>query len=246
MAFVLLDNEYFKFTLQIIEDFIGEDYDAFIENGPLENNKLIKWELVIYFKTLENKKKTIVEYYMIAIYERIKTGLYWESPDGYFSYYGHIYRGRSDLHVNTLSIDLKKNILAKTITIKFICDETYKTNYCGFCITDIKTYTYLNNIQRIICQITSYQSSPYEKGNVLDYCKTNGCICTEKYITPPSGEVNWLKDIVKNHYNNILINFDSYILYCKTNKSKINLKKITERTNYIKEYVKKVYDITLV
>ena len=47
---------------------------------------------------------------MIGIYERIKTGLYWESPDGYFSYYGHIYGGRSDLHVNTLSIDLKKNI----------------------------------------------------------------------------------------------------------------------------------------
>ena len=212
MAFVLLDNEYFKFTLQIIEDFIGEDYDAFIENGPLENNKLIKWELVIYFKTLENKKKTIVEYYMIAIYERIKRGLYWEFQGGYFSYYGQIYDVRPNCSyyrgVNTLSIDLKKNILAKTITIKFICDETYKTDYCRCCITDIETYTYLNNIQQIICSITSYGSSTYEKGNVLDYCKTNGCICTEKYITPPNGEVNWLKDIVKNHYNNILINFD--------------------------------------
>ena len=246
MAIVLLDNKYFKFTLQIIEDFIGEDYDAFIENGPSKDNNLIKWELVIYFKTLENKKKTIVEYYMIEIYERIKVSLYCEFQGGYFGYYGHIHNGRSYHHDNTLSIDLKKNILAKTITIKFICGEIYKTNYCGFCITDNETYTYLNNIQQIICSITSYQSSPYEKGNVLDYCKTNGCICTEKYITPPDGKVNWLKDIVKNHYNNILINFDSYILYCKTNKIKINLKKITERTNYIKEYVKKVYDITLV
>ena len=42
MAIVLLDNKYFKFTLQIIEDFIGEDYDAFIEKGPSKDNNLIK------------------------------------------------------------------------------------------------------------------------------------------------------------------------------------------------------------
>ena len=72
MATVLVDNEAFKITLQIVEDFISGDYDAFIENGPTDDIKIIKQELVIYFKKLEGKKNSIVEYYMIPIYKHIK------------------------------------------------------------------------------------------------------------------------------------------------------------------------------
>ena len=43
MAIVLIDNEAFKTTLQIVEDFINDDYDAFIENGPTDDIKLITW-----------------------------------------------------------------------------------------------------------------------------------------------------------------------------------------------------------
>ena len=45
--------------------------------------------------------------------------------------------------------------------------------------------------------------------------------------------------IVKNHYNNILTNFDSYILYCKTENIDVDFKKIIDRMIYIKNYVKK-------
>ena len=76
MAFVLVDNEAFKITLQIVEDFISGDYDAFIENGPTDDIKLITWEMEIYFKKLEGKKKSIVEYYMIPIYKLLKQKFY--------------------------------------------------------------------------------------------------------------------------------------------------------------------------
>ena len=55
-----------------------------------------------------------------------------------------------------------------------------------------------------------------------------------------------LKLVVKNHYSDILANFETYILYCKTEKIDVDFKKITERMNYIREYVKKYYDISLV
>lgn len=44
---------------------------------------------------------------------------------------------------------------------------------------------------------------------------------------------------IKNHYNNILTNFDSYILYCKTENIVVDFKKIIDRMIYIKNYVKK-------
>ena len=56
MATVLVDNEAFKITLQIVEDFISGDYDAFIENGPTDDIKLITWKMEIYFKKLEFNK----------------------------------------------------------------------------------------------------------------------------------------------------------------------------------------------
>ncbi len=42
MAFVLVNSDIYKITLQIVEDFIGNDYDDFIKNGPTNDIKLIK------------------------------------------------------------------------------------------------------------------------------------------------------------------------------------------------------------
>ena len=123
MAFVLVNSDIYKITLQIVEDFIGNDYDDFIKNGPINDIKLIKWELVIYFKKLEGKKKSIVEYYMIPIYKHIKESFYSMSNGRY------MYIGNANNYYNTLTIDFKKDIPNKTITLKFICDETHKTTY---------------------------------------------------------------------------------------------------------------------
>ena len=89
MAIVLIDNEAFKTTLQIVEDFINDDYDAFIENGPTDDIKLITWKMEIYFKKLEGKKNSIVKYYMLSIYELIKVYLYQKNSNGHISYLGN-------------------------------------------------------------------------------------------------------------------------------------------------------------
>ena len=239
MAIVLIDNEAFKTTLQIVEDFINDDYDAFIENGPTDDIKLITWKMEIYFKRLEGKKKSIVEYYMLSIYKLIKVHLYQINGNGHISYIEHnngIY-----LLFSALTLDFEKNIPAKTITIKFICNETYKNNDSGY------SYTYLNHIQCILNKLKSVKD--YQKcirDCTLSYYKPNEIEFTNKSISLSDNNITWLKDIIKIHYQEILKNIEAYILYCKTEKIDIDFKKIVDRITYIKQYVKDNYDITLV
>lgn len=241
MAFVLVDNEAFKITLQIVEDFISGDYDAFIENGPTDDIKLITWKMEIYFKKLEGKKKSIVEYYMIPVYKFFKLNLYHTNSQGYLSYVGYGSKGPGYGMINALTIDLEKNILTKTITLKFICDETYKR-----CPSGYSNYlTYLDHIQYKLKELM-YTKKFYNNDNVHEYYKRDGNIITNKSINLEDNNVSWLKDIIKTHYQEILKNIEAYILYCKTEKIDIDFKKIVDRITFIKEYVKENYDITLV
>ena len=237
MATVLVDSEAFKATLQIVEDFINGDYDAFIENGPTDDIKLITWKMEIYFKKLEGKKKSIVEYYMIPIYKLIKVYLYQKNDTGHISYIGNYSRSYS---FNALTLDFEKNIPAKTITIKFICSETYKYSIDGY------NFTYLYQIQCILNIINSMKNQQYIRDCTHSYYKLNEIEFTIKSINLGDRNVTWLKDIIKTHYQEILKNIEAYILYCKTEKIDIDFKKIVDRITYIKQYVKDNYDITLV
>lgn len=238
MATVLIDNEAFKITLQIVEDFINDDYDAFIENGPTDDIKLITWKMEIYFKKLEGKKKSIVEYYMLSIYKMIKVNLYQKNSYNLISYFGH---KDGSYHYNALTLDFEKNIPAKTITIKFICNETYKYNSSGY------NFTYLNQIQCIIKTIKQMKDIyPSNYNCAHGYYKLNEIEFTNKSISLDYCNITWLKNIVKTHYQEILKNIEAYILYCKTEKIDIDFKKIVDRITYIKEYVRENYNITLV
>lgn len=236
MAIVLVDNEAFKITLQIVEDFISDDYDAFIENGPTDDIKLITWKMEIYFKKLEGKKKSIVEYYMIPIYKYIEAKLYYLNGDTFI--YAQQNNGNERYRsFNALSIDLEKNFLNKTITLKFICDEKRKNSYC----------TYLIQIRDILhLLMSSYKF--YDNLNTHKYYEISGSIVTNKSIELDNDDykVLWLKDIIKAHYQEILKNIEAYILYCKTEKIDIDFKKIVDRITFIKEYVRENYNITLV
>ena len=241
MATVLIDNEAFKTTLQIVEDFINGDYDAFIENGPTDDIKLITWKMEIYFKRLEGKKKSIVEYYMLSIYKLIKVYLYQKNSNGHISYIGQI---SGSYPYNALTLEFEKNISAKTITIKFICSETYKNSNSSY------NLTYLYQIQCILKTIKSMKDQSYIIECTHSYYKPDEIEFTNKSINNSikSSDLNvkWLKDIVKTHYQEILKNIEAYILYCKTEKIDIDFKKIVDRITYIKQYVKDNYDITLV
>ena len=227
----------YKRQLQIVEDFINDDYDAFIENGPTDDIKLITWEMEIYFKKLEGKKKSIVEYYMLSIYKLIKVYLYQKNSNGHISYLGHF---NGSYLFSALTLDFEKNIPAKTITIKFICKETYKNSNCGY------NFTYLNQIQCILNTIKSMKDHQYIRECTFSYYKPNEIEFTNKSISLSDLNVTWLKDIIKIHYQEILKNIEAYILYCKTEKIDIDFKKIVDRIIFIKEYVKDNYGITLV
>ena len=236
MATVLVDNEAFKITLQIVEDFISGDYDAFIENGPTDDIKLITWKMEIYFKKLEGKKKSIVEYYMNPIYKYIEAKLYYLNGDTFI--YAQQNNGNGSYRsFNALSIDLEKNFFNKTITLKFICDEKRKNSYCTYLIQ-------IRDILRLL--MSSYKF--YDNLNTHKYYEISGSIVTNKSIKLDNDDykVLWLKDIIKTHYSEILKNIEAYILYCKTEKIDIDFKKIVDRITYIKQYVKDNYDITLV
>ena len=237
MAIVLIDNEAFKTTLQIVEDFISGDYDAFIENGPTDDIKLITWKMEIYFKKLEGKKNSIVEYHMLSIYKLIKVYLYQKNSNGHMSYIGH-YNGYGPY--NALTLEFEKNISAKTITIKFICNETYKDSTNGY------NLTYLYQIQYILYTIKHMKDQSYIRECTLSYYKPDEIEFTIKSINLDDRNVTWLKDIIKTHYQEILKNIEAYILYCKTEKIDIDFKKIVDRITFIKEYVRENYNITLV
>lgn len=238
MAIVLIDNEAFKATLQIVEDFINDDYDAFIENGPTDDIKLITWEMEIYFKKLEGKKKSIVEYYMLSIYKLIKVYLYQKNGYGQISYLGH---NNGSYPFNALTLDFEKNIPAKTITIKFIYSETYKYSIDGY------NFTYLYQIQCILNTIKSMKDQQYIRDCSHSYYKPNEIEFTNKSISlSNTSNVSWLKDIIKTHYQEILKNIEAYVLYCKTEKIDIDFKKIVDRITFIKEHVRENYNITLV
>ena len=165
---------------------------------------------------------------MIPIYKHIKESFYSMSNGRY------MYIGNANNYYNTLTIDFKKNISDKTITIKFICNEKYKT-------------TYLDHMHFIINRLLGYNGLMCGDDNTRGYYKTSE---EEK-----GSIINLLKDkslpltnIIKDHYFNVLINFESYITYCKSNGIDIDIEKINERIIYIKEYVKNnyiKYDITL-
>ena len=168
MAIVLIDNEAFKTTLQIVEDFISGDYDAFIENGPTDDIKLITWEMEIYFKKLEGKENSIVKYYMIPIYKLLKLRFYGyyqdcktkEIYERFNSTYTLIDAKEKKYLLNTLTFDFEKNILTKTITIKII---VMKNLILNFLIEKV-------NVQNII--ICLQQENLQE----LNYHKTLSCI----------------------------------------------------------------------
>lgn len=251
MAIVLVDNEAFKITLQIVEDFISKDYDVFIENEPTDDIKLITWEMEIYFKKLEGKENSIVKYYMIPIYKLLKLSFYgylWDSIENrIYEYFNCVTIFDGKKYLNTLTLDFEKNILTKTITIKIICDEIYKLNVLHG--SDHKIHNYLTQLRYAIRKtLFSCRASPITEKTIHDYYKTklNDTMITNKSINLEDNNISWLKDIVKTHYQEILKNIEAYILYCKTEKIDIDFKKIVDRITFIKEYVKENYDITLV
>ena len=100
------------------------------------------------------------------------------------------------------------------------------------------TYNYINNLKFCVLKIYSilkaegvYRLLSEEDNLKLDY--------SEQGIF--KGE-QWIYSVIENHYQKIIYNFELYIAYCEKENIYIDIKQIGERTSYIREYVKNIYN----
>ena len=257
MGYVFIDNDIYKVSLEIVEDFINNDYDSFIQNEPVEDIRIIKWVLKIQFKLLENKNESVKIFYMLDFKNRLKY-IIKNYISLHVSEYYYKYRWNNDdkrnIWINNININIHSNIKECFIDLILFCDElnikkTYEQEREQ---ADYKTlqYNYLNQMHYIFkLQFKNIFSKTSTKYSNLSKLADTSIFVDPKIINTDDRQylkTDYLKSIVKNHYNDILINFDSYILYCKTEKINIDFKKISERMRYIKDYIKKFYDISIV
>lgn len=263
MAFVLVDSEAYKISLEIVEDFINLKYNDFIQKEPTEEVKIIKWELLIKFKLLENKNDSTIKYY-INFFKSL-----FEPLLKYNSYY-YTNKKVSDIPISTidkrsdsgyydrnyrysinhyLTFNFQTCYNPQFIKFIFYCNE--KSNIKENIIKDkrhkqikkqIILYNYIDNLKFCILKIYSILNAEgvYSLLSSKDILK----------FTLPDQEIikseQWIYSIVENHYKEVINNLESYIMYCKAEKIEINFEKIINRIKYIKEYVRDNYGILLV
>ena len=100
------------------------------------------------------------------------------------------------------------------------------------------TYDYISNLKFCVLKIYSilkaegvYRLLSEEDNLKLDY--------SEQGIF--KGE-QWIYSVIENHYQKIVYNFELYIAHCEKENIYIDIKQIGERTSYIREYVKNIYN----
>ena len=263
MAFVLVDSEAYKISLEIVEDFINLKYDDFIQKEPTEEVKIIKWELLIKFKLLENKNDSTIKYYINFFKSLFEPLLKYNSY--YYTnakvdciplstidkrsdnnYYDRYYRYSNNHY---LIIDIQTCYNPQFVKFIFYCNE--KSNIKENIIKDkrhkqikkqIILYNYIDNLKFCILKIYSILNAEgvYSLLSNRDILK----------FTLPDQEIikseQWIYSIVENHYKEVINNLETYIMYCKAEKIEINFEKIINRIKYIKEYVRDNYGILLV
>lgn len=258
MAFVLVDSDAYKITLEIVEDFINLNYDKFIQEEQTEDIKIIRWELLIKFNLLENKNESTIKYYFNffkslfepllkynsyyytnKIVKSIPTGHLGKKYDINFYHSDYSY---SCNHYLTFDFQICNNPLIK---FNFYCNEKlYKVEKRSNENTkkQLITYNYINNLKFCILKIYSILNS---EGVYCFLSKKD----TLKFTLPDQEIIKseqWIYSIVENHYKEVINNLETYIMYCKAEKIEINFEKIINRIKYIKEYVKEIYNISLV
>ena len=246
MDFVFIDNDYYKITLEFTRDFIDNNYDEWIENNNKEEIKISRWEMMIYFKKLNNVSQNTIDYFLLDAENKL------------------IFYGSYCTHVNCRSKTIKQEteICKNPSFIKLILlckDENdrsleYLENQVNNIIAQIDRFEY-TKFYRISSQIPAlrynlkdkYYINKVSTKNVIDYLSECGLSYVIKSITKTSSVLEIiLTSIINKHYKEILDNVEGYINYCKTEKLKVDFDKINKFINFIKEYVKSIYGINLI
>ena len=237
-----MDNDFYKITLEFTRDFIDNNYDEWIENNNKEEIKISRWEMIIYFKKLENVSQDTIDYFLLDAESKLIFGF--------------------PTHVNfNGEIKQKTEIFKNPVFIKLILlskDENYKSiknlkNHIIYLIEElnqteyIKYYNKLHEILKLRNLLRGdYFINKINNRDVKDYLSKYDLLRGLNISKTSSVMEIILISIVNKHYKEIIDNVEGYISYCKTEKLKVDFNKIGKFINFIKEYVKSIYGFNLI
>ena len=243
MVYVFINNDYYKITLEFTRDFIDNNYDEWIENNNKEEIKISRWEMMIYFKKLNDVSQDTIDYFLIDAESYLTFGF--------------------STHVNfNNKIKQKIEIYKNPVFIKLILlskDEKRKSlkyleNYINDIFAQIDHFEYTNyycKSSQILTLCNKLKSDCFINGiiseTIKDYLSKCGLSHIIDGITKTSSVLEIiLISIVNKHYKKVLDNVEDYVIYCKTEKIKVDFNKIGRFGNFIKEYVNSTYGFELI
>ena len=249
MDFVFIDNDYYKITLEFTRDFIDNNYDEWIENNNKEEIKISRWEMMIYFKKLNDVSQDTVDYFLIDAESYLTFGFSTHvNFNNKIKQKIEIYKNPVFIKLILLSKDEKNGSLGnlKNHIIRLI-ELLNQFEY-------VKYYHKSNEILKLRNLLKGdYFINKINNRDVMDYLSECGLliiaknILIVKNITKTSSIMEIiLISIVNKHYKEILENVEGYIKYCKTEKIKVDFIKINRFINFIKEYVKSIYGFNMI
>lgn len=242
MAFVFIDNDYYKITLEFTRDFIDNNYDEWIENNEKEEIKISRWEMMIYFKKLNNISQDTIDYFLIDAESRLLV-----SPKGPLINNKSTIKQRIEKCKNPVFIKLI--ILYRDINFKSynVTDNLKKFLYNVFNYLDNDYTNYYDKERKIQELRRIFMSFCNNSSGTKTGIFMKQPIFIDNVITTSSCEMDYiLVSMVKKHYREIIDNIEGYIIYCKTEKIKVDFNKIGKFINFIKEYVKSIYGFDLI
>ena len=256
MAFVLVDIEAFKITLEIVEDFINFDFQGFLEKDFDDTKpRIITWEMNIFLKLLNDQNKGFVNYYLLQIKKEledtfdIREFIHTEPSEKQTENHIKTFSDSTKIngeHFITPEIQVCKN--PALIKIIFYCKEstifTYSENFVQNEYLkkheELRKITYLNQMKELIfCILSDLQSSEYSqnltniKRNELFYY----AILNSSFNNLKGSEdfdlivIMRLHYIALIHYNDVIANLTKIFHKFCSNFNTIVLKKLQELTD---------------
>ena len=248
MAFDLVDNVVYKISLDIVEDFVSMDYDEFIQNEPNDDLKIVKWELSIELKLLKDKDDLTIKYY---------TNYFKSLFEPLLKYNSYYYTNKKvdSIPLSTINDEDDSNFYCKNYDKSFNHYLTFDFQIFNNSSLE-KLESSVSLISPFLIKFNFYckeKLNDNEIGNqdYLDFQPSRNIKITYNYINNLKFDYSeqgifkgeqWIYSVIENHYQKIVYNFELYIAYCEKENIYIDIKQIGERTSYIREYVKKIYN----
>lgn len=219
MALCYLDDQYYKITFEIVEDFINLDYLNFINNGYDEKYpKIIKMEIAVHLKKLDDiKDMKVRKYFLLNVKKNINK------------------KQLENRKNNVLEVEIKEDYNLNIIKIiLYVMEEEKKLVNNSF---DSKS----KHIETVIMFIDSFLYNFCYHDIINNFKYADYYINKEKhekYYVNAKLKIEELNNYFKKYYEKVII---SILSFAKT----VDIMKILIAEKNIINHVKKVYDIDI-